>query len=526
LGSILVRAISVTAAGFCLLSFAASPVCAQAVPVSEIVSQKDQWRKFAEEGQRLQFEGRFQGRAADAVQLDKFEVTCRLPSSIKLPDRMRLGQRLDVTGKFVLNEGKLSFHVSRLIIRNTDLEQITTLAATIPDDQPDQLLALADQYVSTAEFYGDKALKQEILSLRTRAVTQKRQAARGNVEQLRTVLALGESVGAEPSVLKSLQFEMLITEWQKGATHLDSLLNKVKELDGWDRQISEAPERIRSVFPEKAITIHDNGSADDRQWLHRLLYVAMRLQQIQAMLKPDGSNGLILAEAVRREFPGETAAAAALEEHEIRFQLGRVDSLSRTELQQLTQLLTKLLRKEKIPEVIAQWLTAQERRFGTENLPAMLRMADEHLFAAELLQDANYQTRGIDLLKQAWSLAAKESPQDAAQIADRLKRLGWEQLNGRWMTGQEMKMLPKDDIQLAAREGRVVPGMTEQQVVQTLGQPARMSRLGSSRIVRELWIYDSGVDSGLVIRFRRSLLSNADVNVVEDVSRISAARNR
>lgn len=522
----LFRIVSFAVTGLFLFFLSLHPVSAQVASVSEIIRQKDQWPRLAQEGQRLQFEGRFQGRAADAVQLEKFEVTCRLPSSIRLPDRMRLGQRLDVTGKFVLSEGKLSFLVSRLVIRNTDLEQITTLAAAIPEDQPDQLLSLADQYVATAEFYGDKALTLEILSVRTRAITQKRQAARGNLEQLRSVLAHGESVGVEPSLLKSLQFELLMTEWQNGAADLDVILNKVKELEGWDRQIAEVPQRISSVFPEKAITIHDSGSADDRKWLHRLLYVAIRLQQIQAMLKPDGSNGLSLAETVRREFPGETAAAAALEEHEIRFQLGRVDSLSRTELQQLTQLLTRLSRKQKIPEVIAQWLTAQENRFGTENLPALLRVADELLFAAELVQDGNYQSRGIDLLKQAWSLASKESPQDAVQIADRLRRLGWEQLNGRWMTGADMQMLPKDDIQLAIRDGRVVPGMTEQQVVRTLGQPARIARLGSSRLMRELWIYDSGNDSGLVVRFRRSLLSNTDVNVVEDVSRISATRDR
>jgi hypothetical protein len=347
----------------------------------------------------------------------------------------------------------------------------------------------------------------------------------GNLEQLRTVLALGESLNVDRQLLGSMGFETLMTEWQNAATDLPGLLGKVQKLEGWDRQVPEIPERLKKAFPNQAITSYDNGSSDDRHWMHRLFYVAIRLQQIQAMLKSDGSNGLMLAELVLREFPGETATAAVLEEREVGYQLERVDSLSRQELQQLTQLLISLSRKEKTPEVIEQWMKAQERRFGTANLPALLRTADEHLFVAELLPGTDHRDRGIELLKQAWSIAAKESPPDANQIADRLKRLGWEQLDGRWMTGQQVGMLPKDDIQLAVREGRVVPGMTVEQVVRTLGQPARISRLGSSRSMRELWIYDAEGNSGLVVRFRRSRVSIVDDSVVEDVSKISAIRN-
>ena len=241
------------------------------------------------------------------------------------------------------------------------------------------------------------------------------------------------------------------------------------------------------------------------------------------MLKTDGSNGLALAELIRVEFPEEPRDSAKLEESEIKYQLGRVPDLSRQELQQLVELLAKASQTEESPVAINEWLVAQERRFGTSELAGMIRVADEHLFVSEQWKLDEPQKKGIELLKKALGMAVIESPADASQIADRLKRLGWEQVNGQWMTSQQVGMLPKDDIQVAIREGRVVKGMTVKQVTQALGQPARISRMSSSRSMRELWIYDGTGSAGLVVRFRRSLVSKSEENLVEDVSKISAA---
>ena len=172
--------------------------------------------------------------------------------------------------------------------------------------------------------------------------------------------------------------------------------------------------------------------------------------------------------------------------------------------------------------MLQEWLAAQERRFGRDTIAGLLRTADEFQFAAENWKDIRHHEEAVDLLKQAWFLANVESPDDARQISERLKRYGWERLNNQWLTPQQVHSLPKNDIQLAVREGRVVPGMTMEQVIQTLGQPARISRLGSSRVMRELWIYAAAGDAGLVVRFRRSLAGNRESKTVEDVSKTSA----
>jgi hypothetical protein len=247
------------------------------------------------------------------------------------------------------------------------------------------------------------------------------------------------------------------------------------------------------------------------------LYRTVRGEQLQAMLKPDGSNGLELAGLVRDELPEEVARAASFEQHEVDYRLGRISELSRREMQQLLELLDDLKRTNGRDAIVADWLAAQEKRFGTSELAGVLRVADEYLFVFEQWKNPAHQQKGIDLLKSAWAIASVESPGDAVQIAERLKGLGWERLNGKWLTTQQMENLPKDDIQIAIRDGRVVKGMTAQQVVQTLGQPERISRFGSSKVMRELWTYDGTGSAGLVVRLRKSLLSRTDQLLVEDV---------
>lgn len=507
---------------FCIIGFGSVAVRAQSATIQEVLKHKADWKKFAEDNRRLQFEARFSGRAAAAFRVDKIDVIFRLPSTIRLPDRMRDKQRLEISGKFVLNSGRLEFLVSSLSIRDTDIDQVTKKLAAIPEDQPDKLLKLADEYVSTAEFYNDEDLMAEIAGIRSRAVLQMRSLAVGNPAQLQKVIDTGKSLGVDPRLLDAVRFQILITDWNRPEANPESMSVKVKKLPGWDIEPSEMSERLRSTFPQQAVANYDSGTDEDRKYLHRLLYVTVRQQQIRAMLKPDGSNGLMLAELIRSEFPDESANAVMFEESEVKYRLGRIPDLSRQELQQLVELLTSLSRNDKIGSVVEEWLRAQEQRFGATDLAGVLRLADEHLFVAEQWKGSNHHKQGVELLKKAWAIASVESPNDALQIAERLKRLGWEHLNDQWMTLQQVEMLPKDDIQLAIREARVVKGMTRAQVTSTLGQPARISRMGSSRTMRELWIYDDAGSPGMVVRFKRSLISKADEGVVEEISRIGS----
>jgi hypothetical protein len=306
---------------------------------------------------------------------------------------------------------------------------------------------------------------------------------------LAKVVDVAKTQKVNNSFLQAIGYEILLTQW-KARADASELVKSVQQLSGWDKSEMEVPDRLKQGFPRDAVKLYNDGNTSDREILHRLLYRTVRVEQLQATLKADGSNGLELAGLVRDELPEEVAMAASFEQREVDYRLGRISELSRREMQQLLELLNGLKRSDGQDAIIADWLTAQEKRFGTSELAGVLRVADEYLFVFEQWKNPAHQQKGIDLLKSAWAIAAVESPGDAVQIAERLKVLGWEHLNGKWLTTQQMETLPKDDIQVAIRDGRVVKGMTAQQVVQTLGQPERISRFGSAKVMREMWTYD------------------------------------
>lgn len=493
----------------------------QTITVPEVLKLKPQWKKLADEGRRLNFEGRFHGRIGDSFRVEKLDIEFRLPGSIRLPDRMRDRQRMDITGKFAVNGQRMTFIVGELIIRETDLERLSKRVEAVPKDQPDGLLKLAEEYSEIAEFYGDDALASEIEDIRLSSVQVMRQMASGDAQRLAEVVDLAQSQKVDAGFLQAIGYEILLAQW-KAQTERSELLKSIQQRNGWDKQEMAVPDRLSQGFPKEAVTLYNEGTGRDREILHRLLYRTVRGEQILAMLKPDGSNGLELAGLMRDELPEEAAMAATLEQREVDYRLGRIAQLSRREMQELIELLDGLKRSDARETIIADWLASQEKRFGTSELAGVLRVADEHLFVFEQWKNSAHQQKGIDLLKTAWAIAAVESPGDAVQIAERLKVLGWEHLNGKWLTTRQLETMPKDDIQIAVRDGRVVKGMTAQQVVQTLGQPARISRFGSAKVMRELWTFDGTGSAGLVVRLRKSLLSRTDQLVVEDVSRTSA----
>lgn len=507
----------------CVVWLSAGVVSAQMATVQEIMKQKTLWKRFAEEGRRLHFDARFQGRAADTFRVANMDLDFRLPSSIRLPDRMRDAQRMEITGKFVNDSGRLQFLVSALTIRDTDLEQLAKQVAAVPEASPDALLKIATAFEPIAEFYKDEGLAAEITSVRTQYITKMRKRAAGDFEQLEQALQIGTAMNADARLLAAIRFQLLLADWKRPESDLTVLVTSLQKLPGWDQQGEAIPTRLRESFPNTAVADYDAGTDAERQSLDRLLYSKVRQQQIKSQLKKDGSNGLMLAAMIRAEFPESPEEATAMEEREVTYRLGRIPDLNRQELQQLVDLLNGLSRQNSVNAVVSEWLRAQEKRFGTTDLAGLIRTADEHLFAAEQWKDTRHSDKGVDLLKQAWGLASQESPTDAEQMADRLKRLGWEHLNGQWLTLKQLEMLPKDDIQLAIREGRAVRGMTMAQVTSTLGKPARVSRVGSAKALREFWIYDDTGSAGLVVRFKRARVSRGDDNVVEDVSRIAAA---
>ena len=285
-----------------------------------------------------------------------------------------------------------------------------------------------------------------------------------------------------------------------------------------------ASEKAVSDFQAGPIDAYNNASDADRLALHRYLYRVIVLQSLQRQLNASGSNGVEIAAMVRERLPEETDAIRMMEQRDLEYRIGRVQTLSRTELEQLSDLLVAASRPDDVSSVVDSWIAAQQARYAASGLAGQLRTADEFLFVGTRWKRLEYTQKGVELLKQAWAIARQESASDAEGIAERLKTLGWERLKDQWMTSSQIQSLPRDDVQLAMREGRVVKGMTAEHVVGTLGQPARISRIISARIIRELWIYEAQGTSGVIVQFQRNRRDAIKDARVTEVSSTSSAR--
>lgn len=503
----------------CLLLLTASetaPCFGQVVTVPLILEQRESWKKFAEEGKKFQIEGRFQSRAADAFRMERIDVIFRHPATIRLPDRIQKGQRIEVVGSFAAEGARIIFSVTRMQVRDTDEEQLRKRAAEPEWTLPDKQLELAAQFVARAEFYDDDVLRQEIAALRTRAITAQKKLVSGNATALRELLAQAEKLHVSESLGQELRYEQALAELRLPDFNPEQLQTLVQTLPGWDGRAVQIPESLKTGFSRDPVKAYTAAQDTERKHLHRLLYIRVRLVTLERSMKPDGSNAIAVAQVIRNELPSEVNTAEQFEQREIQWHLSRTNQMDRQELIQVTELFVGLRHQNASEQLRNRWLKEQEKRFGTASLGGILRTADEYLFVADQWRELSARDRGVQLLKEAWERAGKESPNDVAAIGERLKTLGWEHFRGGWLTADQITMLPKDDVQLAIREGRVVRGMTGEQVTKTLGKPRSVSRLGNSRVLREFWNYD---EAGLVIRLRRNLQRPQEGMLVDDVAR-------
>lgn len=498
----------------CLFATAA-PAAAQVVTVPELLQQQKSWPQYARDQKKFLIEGRLQSRVTESFGLEKIDIVFRHASSIRVSEKIRRGQTLEVSGTFVQDGNRLHFQVNSVYPREIDAEQLHRRAAEGKDLSWEQLLKLADEYSGRADFYNDEVLRQEITAVRATALNLRRQQLRGQPAPLRELLEIATRLQLPTNTVQNITWEWLLA----AATSDDptTLADAAKTLPGWDQKNVDPPQPLLQAFSKNPARAWEETTESNRPLLHRLLYNRLLLASLKQQLKPDGSNGVAIARLTREQLPEEANAATEFENLEVQWHLNNSSKLSRQQLIESVQLLDQLKRQPESLQLRERWLGAQEERFGTKTLAGMLRTADETLFAAEQWRDPSLRDRAIKLLKAAWEQATKESPTEVSTIADRLKSLGWEHFRGSWMTREQMANVPGTDLQLAAREGRVVPGMTANQVTQILGRPTRVARLGGSSVLRELWNYH---DAGLIIRLRRNLQQSSSDLLVEDVARV------
>ena len=486
------------------------------------MERKAEWADWARTETVLQISGRYEGRFAKRFRMFRLPAAFAPARTASLPGDIRSGQRLSVTGKLRKSGSLLIVEATRIVIGQRDTERMVAAAQKLTAKPPDETYQLLTEYRRIADFYSDDALKSEIAAVRDDTFRRERSAGRGNANALLKLADRGKIMSVATKVVQAVRFEALIAiHAAKPGQPVDrrQLLDRIRtDLPGWDKHNTTNNSGESNFWKSPAAEYNAAGDAD-RVLMHRWFYRRIRLAELLQMLADDGSNAGEVAEVIAAELPEEAARIAELKTQYVDYRISTVKRLTRQQLGDLEILLIESQRKDEFNAVLDDWVSAQDSRLNNGQLDGLIATAGEYLFVFERWKRPEHNVAATRLLKRAWESAQKAAPKEAGEIQNQLEQLGWTRMHDRWMTTDEVANLPKSDIELAMREGRVVKGMSPSQVLGTLGEPNRRVRVVSRRHVQEIWIYGDSGSTTITVHLQRENSTSPDEAVATLIGR-------
>ncbi|MDG1897473.1 MAG: hypothetical protein P8J37_21465 [Fuerstiella sp.] len=503
----------------CMLTSSASSM-GQTMSVPEFLAEKDKWNEWSLRKKTLSVSGRYEGRLSKQFRFSKLPMLITPQRITVLPKDVKAGQRVTVSGLLHRSGTRFGLEVTRIAVGSTDTERMIRKVDRNATDKPDVMYKIADEYAEIAAFYDDQELTFNVGKLREKAFMLQRDQSRNDSAGLVRLAKQAESTGVPTALVAAIRFQSLVVAANSDKRNIDEVLADIRlHLEGWDRVSAMLEQAAEERFLQNPVIEYETADRVSRQRMHRRLYRLHRLPQILNQLKPDASNGPEIAQRLETELPEESKAIEETRKRFLDARLAAVPRLNRNQLEELAVMLRDFGREKETNETISRWLRAQEKRLDNGELDGILAVADEQLFAFERWKNPVHRDAGVERLKKAWFLSKDSAPKDAALIEQRLGRLGWTRLHDKWLTDGQITNLPRNDVELAMREGRVVAGMKPHQVVGTLGEPNRKIRVISARYVEEIWIFGEDGSTAITVHLQRSRHSRPVKATVTQVSR-------
>ncbi|MFN0052818.1 MAG: hypothetical protein ACKV0T_11545 [Planctomycetales bacterium] len=483
------------------LVLAAAPANAELLSISQLNDKVEQWRAARREPPAvvLQVEGRATPLSRHRVQFKN----CRMvfESETELPGLSRKHPNLEVTGTVVRDaaSGNYSFHIQSARELPTDLEHFLDRRRQLRGKPAEQWYQLAQWAMQRGEFYKDSELQARGDEANLRALSLERQElARDNPAGLLELADKARRLGAASKFIQELIHERLVLQWSqtKGETGkaVQELLAEIADrLPGSTEKADVIDVELQKSYLASPRPTYDQADAVTRRRLHRMLYADVLLRTILPNLAEDGSNGFEVAAQIDQSLPEQHRLAEGLRDKALTARAREVESLSRADVLALAQEYRQRQQGESARRLIESWLTLRRRQLSDDDVEGLLQLTDEY---RKLLDRRDVADR---LLQEAWRV----HPQ-AEEIAERLRRAGYQLHDNQWLTQAEFASLPEGRMDKAIREGRIELGMTASQVRRSLGEPQRLSRSAVSGEMTEIWSYDPSTTTRLLVRLRRN----------------------
>ena len=515
-----------------VLACLVAPISSEAASksIEEFLAQKDRWN--SQVGLPAVVEGRVSTMKGTTIILQKCSTTIEFRSERPLPE-VNGSHVAEVKGTLVLDEttNRVYFEVSSVRLVPDDVSRVQAARADLPRDEVNQWYALGEWALNRAKFYGktDDPLYAEAKQMFELAVAKERRLLKPRTpESLRQLAIKSRQYGIEEPDRTSILHESYFLEWQSirlkdDAENILGLASSVQSAlpGGSNALVEEAGlDKLRTGYLADPLKFYDE-TADPavRRKVHRLLYQAIVLDALDQEKTPDGRNGKVLAKIITDYLPERIDEAKTYISAERNWRLKNVQTFLRPEMLALRQEYIDLGDRANAATALGNWFKQKETEHRRRGVDGLLDLATEYEYREDLVEtDAEKKEcrrEVIALLMEAF----RKNPGFGTTQA-RLEGYGFKLEGGAWKTPAQMEQFRNTPRQKAMAEGRVVPGMTNEEVFKSLGKPDRVTRVLTARNVIELWAYGAPDETPLVVRLVRT--GNRKVSIVTEWKQLRA----
>lgn len=487
--------------------------------VEDFLKKKSRWNKLV--GLRFRIEGRLATGAGTTLKLAKLPLL--FVSQKELPELSGPDLVVEVVGELQRGPaGVLEFQLISVQKTESDLERLNRIRVDLPRNEPGPWYDLGDWAMHRVAFYQsgnevDRKLRQEARELYRMALRKERTAMKdADYNLLKKLADKTDDYGLAGEMRLPLLYEAHLQAWDRirskgGSEELATVAFRVaSELPG-ARDPADEPEPDEvAEWRISPLAYYQAAPESLRPFLHRLLYQQIMLQSIEKKAAPDGKNGREIAEEVELRIPELNSVAAKYRQMEQVWRISHVVELPREEVLALQKELAEEGREEEGDQVFKRWFKQLEIELEAKGAEGLAELASAY---EDLLDDSE---TAVQLL-----LKAERIKPGISYISDRLEAYGYRQINGSWKRADEAGPDRSSPIEIAMRQGRVIRGMTSQQVQKTLGVPDRVTRVMTSRSVIEYWVYSTSSRSGMSIRIARPI--NRKEGIVRMIFELSSS---
>jgi hypothetical protein len=491
------------------LLLSAAPLLAagsSAQPLQSFLRLKDQWPDLV--GSSFRIEGHYTIAVKDYVKLKNCDLIFR--SSKPLPKLSSGSKVVEISGRLAkdTDNGKLYFQIDQLKELPSDLVTFQQREASLSRGPPKDLYDLADWATTRGKFYDDKELLKRAKAAKLKGFSiERRDLKEVTAATLRGLAERARHLQLDEPLRFELLHESLWLEWEsvrkaaeKSNTNPDDIdpaqdppwrfLKQLdSELPGATTRSDDVKPLVANEYRRNPITSYRTASESNRRVMHRLFHMEVALAAIARLTKPDGSNGVDIADRLDQLVPEQHDQAEKLRDGELAFLAKNAGTLARTQLQELLQRCRDRQQDALAKEAIQGWLARRELSLRKSGVSGLIQLSDDRW---SLLQEPI--AAGEPLLE-----ALPQTPNNV-DVIERLKKLGFQEVNGRWTHPQQTPQaniapatpMAEAEIDRNIRLGVPKIGMTPEELLRCLGAPSSITRIATSGRTTEMWIYREG----------------------------------